>query len=51
MKQKELVKEMYKACFTHDTKLQKEIFMEELRKVFSRKQRGKPFTTKWVVIR
>ncbi len=51
MKQKQLVKEMYKACFEHDLEKQKELYLEELKKVFARRQKGKPFTAKWMVIR
>lgn len=51
MKQGQLVKDMYKACFEHNASKEKELFVEELRKVFARKQKGKPFTAKWVVVR
>ena len=51
MKQKNLVKEMYKACLDHDRERQLELGQKEFQKVFKHKQDEKPFNVKWTVIR
>jgi hypothetical protein len=52
MKQKKLVKEVYRACFEHNEERLRELRLEEFRKILKRKAKGKKLTEpKWTLIR
>lgn len=51
MKQKKLVKEVYKACLDHDKEKLEKLLLEEFKKIFERKKEGKDFNPRWTVIR
>ncbi len=50
MKQKELVSELYKACFDHDAEKMAKLRKKEFAKILKHKAEGKPFTTRWTVV-
>ena len=49
MKQKNLIKEMYKASLSHNAQAIQELRMEEFRKIAERKAKGKSFNHKWTL--
>jgi hypothetical protein len=50
MKQKKIIKEIYKACLDHDDERLAELRKEEFAKIIKHKAEGKAFTNKWTVV-
>ena len=52
MKQRDLVRELYQACFDHNVQKIQELRKEEFRKIFKRRAEGKAVhTPRWTLVR
>ena len=51
MRQKKLVEKLYRACVEHDQEKISQLRLEEFAKILRRKSKGKPFTTRWTLVR
>ena len=51
MKQNKLVTQVYQACLANEMEKVAELRKKEFVKIFKHRNEGKPFTTKWIVIR
>jgi hypothetical protein len=50
MRQKKLVEKLYRACVDHDQEKISQLRREEFAKILRRKSKGKPFTTRWILV-
>ena len=51
MKQRKLLKEVYRACLDHDQERIEELRKQEYAKIIKHKQRGTKFDAKWTSVR
>lgn len=51
MKQRKLIKQLYRACLDHDTEKLSMLRRQEFEKILKRKAEGKNFSTKWALVR
>jgi hypothetical protein len=51
MKQRKLLKKLYRACVDHDTETIVELRKKEFAKILKHKAEGKSFSTKWTLVR
>lgn len=51
MKQKKLIRKVYKACFDHDAEKIEKLKRKEFIKIFKHRAEGKSFGSKWTLVR
>ena len=51
MKQRKLVARLYQACLDQDAEKQLDLRKKEFAKILKHKAQGKPFDTKWTLVR
>jgi len=51
MKQRKLLKKLYRACVDHDTETVSELRKKEFAKILKHRAEGKSFTAKWTLVR
>ena len=49
MKQRKLIRKVYRACLEHDQESLHDLRLEEFRKIFKHRAEGKSFSAKWIV--